>query len=203
MSVLPLLTSSSFTYYVIQNEDLVKNITFEIALSWAPIWAILLAFGICTTTFTCLAGGFVFGWKVIIIIIPTYILAQSMGYFMAKKIDNELIEVLKSKKKYPSLLENITVNEAKVVFFSRLSPVLPFALINFVLGILKIDFKVFTIAGLLGMLPRTIFCIWIGSQVQSFLHTQNQSMSFWFATITIALSFIALIKILAQKSKSN
>ncbi len=203
LSILPFLTSSSFSFYIIENESFVKSIPFKNIALWSPIWAFLLTFGICTTTFTCLAGGYLYGWKVILLILPTYLFAQSLGFFFIQKLNSNLLEFLKSKNKYPSFLTNIVGNESKIVFFSRLSPVLPFALMNMILGLLKIDFKTFTYAGILGMLPRTIFCIWLGTQVQSYVETQNQSLSFWFVSVSIIVSFVFLIKILAKKSNPN
>lgn len=198
-SICPFLTSSSFTYYLVHNEAFVRNIAFEKICLFAPIWSILLAIGICTTTFTCLAGGYIFGWKILIIIIPTYIFSQTLGYYLSRKIDFGLIEILKSKNKFPKFLENIKGNESKVVFFSRISPVLPFALMNLVLGILKIDFKIFTWAGLLGMFPRTLFSIWIGTQLHSFMETQQHPLSFWVIGVLIIVSFYFLMKIFTQK----
>lgn len=196
---MPFITSSALSYYLINNEILVKQIPFIYVCLFSPIWSIFLTFGICTTTFTCLAGGYLFGWKILIIILPTYLISQTLGFWIANKIDKNLILILKEKKKYPHFLDNVTENESKVVFFSRISPVLPFALMNMVLGILKVNFKKFTFAGLAGMLPRTLFSIWLGCQVQNFLQTKENSLSFWFASISIIVSFYFLIKALKPK----
>ena len=49
---------------------------------------------------------------------------------------------------------------------SRLSPVLPFALMNFVLSLMQVRKRDYLYGSLLGMLPRTTFFYWLGTQAK-------------------------------------
>jgi uncharacterized membrane protein YdjX (TVP38/TMEM64 family) len=58
----------------------------------------------------------------------------------------------------------------------RLSPFLPFALMNVVLPYLGIRFRNFMIPGLIGMLPRTLFFLWAGTQFDNWTGTLSAEL---------------------------
>jgi len=53
------------------------------------------------------------------------------------------------------------------VFLLRLSPVLPFSLLNYALGLTEVRLSSFVSASFLGMLPGTILYVYLGSLVRS------------------------------------
>ncbi len=63
----------------------------------------------------------------------------------------------------------IAVDEAvaregwKIVLLARLSPVLPFNLLNYGFGLTKVSFKAYLLASWAGMIPGTILYVYIGS----------------------------------------
>lgn len=73
---------------------------------------------------------------------------------------------LSDNKKVSGILENIRREELKVIFFTKLSPVLPFALTNFVFALSGAKLRNILLGGFLGMIPRTALAVWTGSQAK-------------------------------------
>ena len=67
------------------------------------------------------------------------------------------------------LMQELREQSWSLIFLTRISPVLPFALMNFVLSLLQIDKKKFFLASIVGMLPRTLFFFWIGTQASDII----------------------------------
>ncbi len=53
----------------------------------------------------------------------------------------------------------------KIVLLLRLSPVFPFTLLNYGLGLTRVSFRDYVLANLLGMLPGTLMYVYLGSAV--------------------------------------
>jgi len=55
----------------------------------------------------------------------------------------------------------------KIVGLTRLSPVFPFALLNYAYGLTKVRLRDYVLASLIGMLPGTVMYVYIGSLAKS------------------------------------
>ncbi len=55
----------------------------------------------------------------------------------------------------------------RIVLLLRLSPVFPFNLLNFALGVTKVGFRDYAIASWIGMLPGTVLYVYLGSLARS------------------------------------
>ena len=164
---MPLLVSSSISYWVITHEREIQNFTFQ---NWtiAFIFACFtMAFALTPTTFIALLSGYFLGWQAFIPVGITYWIASFLGYKAAQMIDGgRFIRILSEKPKVKQILENLQKDEFKIILLARLSPVLPFAVTNVLFSFLGTKLRNFLTAGFLGMLPRTILSIWIGTQAQ-------------------------------------
>jgi len=151
-----------------------------------------LAFAITHTTFIALVSGYFLGFYSLSYISFSYLIASLIGYYAAKLLDRgRFFNTIASFKGVDKIANNLKKNEAKVIFFARLSPVLPFAMTNALLSFLKADLSKFLFAGFLGMLPRTLFFIWIGSKAayirQAIEHPQENNIEkIIFAALLIA-----------------
>ena len=75
------------------------------------------------------------------------------------------------------ILENIKEQELKIIFFAKLSPVLPFALTNFVFALSGAKLRNILLGGFLGMIPRTVLAVWTGQQaneIRKLLENPNE-----------------------------
>ncbi|GAB3504000.1 hypothetical protein GCM10027442_05540 [Emticicia fontis] len=73
---------------------------------------------------------------------------------------------LSENRRVNEILTNIKEQELKIIFFAKLSPVLPFALTNFVFALSGAKLKNILLGGFLGMIPRTVLAIWTGYQAK-------------------------------------
>jgi uncharacterized membrane protein YdjX (TVP38/TMEM64 family) len=55
----------------------------------------------------------------------------------------------------------------KIVLLTRLSPVLPFNLLNYAFGLTAVSFRTYVLASWIGMLPGTIMYVYLGSAAKS------------------------------------
>lgn len=166
-----------------------------------------MAFGILPTTVVAYASGFIWGWQAVPFMIFSYGLGQWVGYKVAKwsgadKLLKNIMELDIYRSKV--LILNAIKNQWLLVFFCRLSPVLPFGIMNYVLSVMQIAMKPFLIAGLLGMMPRTLFFIWLGKASEELLAkpaTDWVEKAIWIGIS--AVSIFIILKILTKQFEKS
>lgn len=167
LGLMPLLVSSSISYWVITHEQEIQAFTFQ---NWTIAFIIAcftMAFALTPTTFIALLSGYFLGWKAFLPIAISYWIASFLGFKTAQMIDGgRFLKILSEKPKVKKVLENLQKDEFKIILLARLSPVLPFAVTNVLFSFSGTKLRNFLTAGFLGMLPRTILSIWIGTQAQ-------------------------------------
>jgi uncharacterized membrane protein YdjX (TVP38/TMEM64 family) len=164
---MPLLASSSISYWVITHESDIQNFTFQ---NWTLTFLLAcftMAFALTPTTFVALLSGYFLGWQAFLPLAVSYWIASYIGYKIAQKIDGgRFLKILSEKPKVQQVLKNLQKDEFKIILLARLSPVLPFAVTNVLFSFSGTKLRNFLTAGFLGMLPRTILSIWVGTQAQ-------------------------------------
>jgi uncharacterized membrane protein YdjX (TVP38/TMEM64 family) len=165
LGLMPLLVSSSISYWVITHEQDIQNFTVQ---SWIIAFIFVcftMAFALTPTTFIALLSGYFLSWQAFIPLAITYWVASFIGFKTAQFIDGgRFLTILSEKPKVKQVLENLQKDEFKIILLARLSPVLPFAVTNVLFSFSGTKLRNFLTAGFLGMLPRTILSIWIGTQ---------------------------------------
>jgi uncharacterized membrane protein YdjX (TVP38/TMEM64 family) len=61
----------------------------------------------------------------------------------------------------------VEIEAFKVVLLTRLSPVLPFNLLNYAFGLTAVPFRKYILASWIGMIPGTIMYVYLGSAANS------------------------------------
>lgn len=167
LGLMPLLVSSSISYWVVTHEQEIQNFTFQNWVLAFTIACFTMAFALTPTTFIALLSGYFLGWQAFLPIAITYWIASFLGFKTAQVIDGgRFLQILSEKPKVKQILENLQKDEFKIILLARLSPVLPFAVTNVLFSFSGTKLRNFLTAGFLGMLPRTILSIWIGTQAQ-------------------------------------
>jgi uncharacterized membrane protein YdjX (TVP38/TMEM64 family) len=69
--------------------------------------------------------------------------------------------------KFAAIDEAVGREGFKIVLLVRLSPVFPFNLLNYALGLTKVSFRNYALASLIGMLPGTLMYVYFGSAARS------------------------------------
>lgn len=177
VSLMPILGSTIF----LLNYQTVSSWELDSALGYAVytfLAACLMGFALLPTTLTALASGFFMGWIGLPFLIVAYSVASVIGYVVGLRSNTGLLEVLYSKNpKLKSELESRKEKEGSLVFFVRISPIIPFAISSFIFASMQISLRKVLIYGIPGMLPRTLLAFGTGVLASSFLLAQKSMSS--------------------------
>lgn len=118
-------------------------------------------------------------------------------YGLYKVLDFSWVEqnVLNSPK-VKDILERIQQSELKIIFFTKLSPLFPFAVTNLIFAVSGAKFKNILMGGFLGMIPRTLLAVYVGSQakeLQQLIENPNEgSLSKIIISLLILVSALGM-----------
>jgi uncharacterized membrane protein YdjX (TVP38/TMEM64 family) len=123
-------------------------------------------------------GGFLFGLPVGFLTITLGSLTgTTLVFFLGRKILRKRVESWMSRwKVFPALDRAVSREGFRLLVLIRLSPVLPFNLLNYGLGLTRIRLRDFFFGSWIGMAPITFLYVYIGSSAKDF--TQLSSRSF-------------------------
>ena len=110
-----------------------------------------------------LAAGAIFGLgKGVVIVFLAAMLGSAAAFLVARYLARPAIERrLAGNTRFAAIDRAVGAQGRKIVFLLRLSPVFPFNLLNYTLGLTKVRFLDFFIASA-GMLPGTVLYVYYG-----------------------------------------
>lgn len=205
MTILPLLFSSYITYYAIAHEA-----TFRQFTGWE--WALVTLLCCLTSTIAltpptllALVFGYFLGWSAIIPLFVLNMVAILLVNLLVRWVDqNRLLGYLERNPKVQTVLARIRKQELKFIFFTKLSPVLPFAVTNLVFALSGARLKNILLGGFLGMVPRTVLAVATGSQareIRALLEHPNQANWVQIAIVVLLIASVAgLISVFTRRA---
>ena len=168
---MPLSFSSGLSLLIIDNISYVENLQLH---EWVLVFSIVsltMTFALTPTTVIALLCGYFLGFYAVLPVVVSYSLASLGGFYLSNSLGSNFQDVIRTS--YPKLDSFIHKMSDKspvsFVIFSRISPVLPFAVMNIVLPFIGIKIKPFFWGGMLGMLPRTLLAIIVGKLAKDIL----------------------------------
>ena len=185
----------------ISTHDLSK-ITFFHLFIFYTITTLGLSIGLTSSTILAAISGYLFGWSATTYVFISYSIAISIGYIIGYKLGSPLVDTVKQKNatinKY---LKELVNSPLKTVFFIRISPVLPFGTMNYLLSGLKVPFIQYLIGSILGMIPRVLLTIFLGIKAGSLVESYKIGYQPGWVKIVLAIFFIVSIMYLLLKIK--
>ncbi|TVQ47033.1 MAG: hypothetical protein EA362_07290 [Saprospirales bacterium] len=165
--LLPLVVSS-LVVLGLQSNPWIFGIDIRLLYIFATFGAVfLIGAAFSPSTLIAILCGYYLGWMGLIPIFVSYPLAALLGLYLGKLVNRVFktvpFEEVDSLKPY---LGNIEKNQTLMVASLRLSPVLPFAMINIFLAKFSLNLWKYTYASMLGMLPRTMLFFWGGKNAR-------------------------------------
>ncbi len=156
-----------------------------------------------------LGSGFLFGLK-------TGFLAAWIGasigacaaFLVGRTLAREWIaRKMRGNAKFEAVDEAVGLEGFKIVFLLRLSPVFPFNLLNYALGLTKIPFPKYGLASALGMIPGGLMYVYLGSAAGSLVQlgqggaeqTWAQRVLFWVG-LAATVAVVAYVTRVARQS---
>ncbi|MEM6344546.1 MAG: VTT domain-containing protein [Bacteroidota bacterium] len=178
----------------------------------APHWGLLvfsllsvltMAFALSPTTFVALLAGFLFPGEYFFSLLITYPIAALLGRFLGLHWFRFFqAELMGSNQTYQDFLVQLAERPFWVLVLARLSPVLPFAMTNLLLGQVVMPWSTYLSATMIGMLPRTLLSFWVGTQVKDIVlyleSPQTLSLERWIVLALLLLSSLGLLLIIGR-----
>ena len=168
--LLPISVSSISLFFLSTYESKILEFSFWQWILFYVITAFTMALALTPTTYIAIISGYFAGWMSLCGLVPSYVIASLIGFYLAGKLDKgNLLNYFSEQTKIKAVIDNLKTEEFGVIFFCRISPALPFAMMNVFLSFMNVKIKNFISASILGMLPRTILSVWMGTQASDII----------------------------------
>ncbi len=196
VSFMPSIGSLVFVPLAVKFNSFLSELDFGdfiTVLTGLLISILLMGLALMPTTLIAGISGFIFGWQAFPWLVLGYTLATLLGYGWGKKLGGGSLEIILDKyPKAKTMLERKSGRMGELIFFVRLSPVIPFALSNLMFALLKSGWKKLVIFGTIGMLPRTTLVFISGTlaiDLYTAIRQEGVSGKVWIFVFLLLLSF--------------
>ena len=172
--------------------------------SLGPIGPVVmvLAYVLCTVLFIpgsaiTIGSGTLFGLSTgLIVVVIGANLGALTSFLLARSFLRERVTSWASASpKFRSLDQAIGKQGFKMVLLTRLSPVFPFVLLNYLLGLTAVRTPSYVLANLLGMLPATFLFVYIGAAARDALAGQADASADFYQTIVKYVGLLATVAV--------
>lgn len=167
----------------------------QIAIIYSVAYIIITALSLPGAAIMTLAAGAFFGvwWGTLIVSFASTI-GATCAFLIARWLVGDAI-----RRKYADSLRKVDEGFAKegafYVFAIRLTPALPFFLVNWLLACTPVKTRIYYIMSQIGMLPGTIVYVYAGTQLAE-LESLSDILS---PTLLLAFTALALLPLAAKK----
>jgi uncharacterized membrane protein YdjX (TVP38/TMEM64 family) len=116
-----------------------------------------------------LGAGFVFGVVVgTITVSASSVAGASAAFLLGRTLLRDWIQArIARNPRFHALDAAVQRQGFLIVLLCRLSPIFPFNLLNYALGLTRVSFRDYLLASWLGMLPGTVLYVYLGSTLKS------------------------------------
>jgi len=193
-AVFPTLSSSTVIYFV-QDKIFSGTLSITDAIAFFSFSILTMSFALTPTTFIAIISGYFFGWAGLLPLMIAYAVACILGLKTGKLMNHYFVgDHLFQNKKLHRFFEQLHEEEFLLVFFGRLSPVLPFAMMNVAFASIDMNLKRYLIASIAGALPRTFLFFYVGMSVNEIWEfVLNPTLQGSFSMIPIGLIIVSTI----------
>lgn len=152
-----------------------------------------------------LAAGFAYGpIGGLLVASPASVLAATAAFFMGRTVLREWVRRQIRKSAYARALDRtVSTHTFKLILLLRLSPVIPFNILNYALGLSDVAVGRYVIASFVGMLPGTWLYVYLGSLATTgagFATTESRGGSLRLVLTVSGFVATLLVVVLATRS---
>lgn len=166
---------------------------------------------LCPGTLLTAGSGFLYGpvWGTVLVS-PASVAGATIAFVLSRSFARDWIaEKVQKYPRFAAIDRAVGRHSFKAVLLLRLQPInLPFALLNYALGLTSVKLRDYILASWLGMLPATILYVYAGSVVHDFAMvfrggfsevTSWQRLLFWGGLVATA-GLVGLLTKLARRA---
>jgi uncharacterized membrane protein YdjX (TVP38/TMEM64 family) len=172
---------------------------------WGAAW-FGVVYVVCTVLFVpgsilTLGAGAIYGpvWGTILISLASTT-GAACAFLLGRYVARDQVQTwIQSKPRFAALDGAIARKGGWIVFLLRLSPVFPFNLLNYALGLTGVRFWPYLLASWIGMLPGTIAYVLVGYAGQQAL-AGEQKLWYWIIAAIATLLATVLITRVATRA---
>lgn len=138
------------------------------ALAFAALFVMVTVLLLPASVLT-LAAGFVWGPLVgLSVVLPSAIAASTAAFLLSRGVARQWVEarVIESPR-FRAIDEAVGDGGLRLVLLLRLSPLIPFNLLNPTLGLTRVSVRDFVVGSSIGMVPGALLYLYLGSLVTS------------------------------------
>jgi uncharacterized membrane protein YdjX (TVP38/TMEM64 family) len=182
--------------WLIRFQDYIDNFGPLGPIVYALTYVVLTIFLIPGSALT-LGAGAIFGlWRGAITVIIGANLGALCSFMLTRTFLRDKVgQWAKSNPKFAILDYAIGHEGFKMVLLSRLSPVFPFTLLNYLLGLTRVRVKSYILANLIGMLPGTFLYVYLGA-------TAREALTGSPGLVVKAIGLLATIAVVALMTRT-
>jgi uncharacterized membrane protein YdjX (TVP38/TMEM64 family) len=194
-SLMPALAGSLLLLYMPTVADWIKGHREAGYLLYILVFIFSAGFGLLPTYSQSLLAGYAFG---LLGGVPAALMgfvgASMIGYLVARTVsqdraEREIARHPKSRVVAQALIGVSPWRTLAIVTLLRLPPNSPFALTNLALSACGVPRLIFLVGTAIGMAPRTVAAVWVGTQVQDW---KEQDRPLWLLISGIVLALLVL-----------
>ncbi len=128
-----------------------------------------------------LGGGAVFGvvWGSVYVSIGSTLGATCAFLVGRYLLRNSITRKVEGDKRFAAIDKAVAKEGWKIVGLTRLSPVLPFTLLNYAFGLTQVKLRDYILASWIGMMPGTVMGVYLGSLAQAATGERTRSTGEW------------------------
>ena len=92
------------------------------------------------------------------------VIGASLAFLIGRYVARDWVaKRIEGSERFRAIDEAVGKEGAKIVFLLRLSPIFPYNLLNYALGLTRTNFGGYVLASWIGMLPGTLLYVYLGS----------------------------------------
>jgi len=114
-----------------------------------------------------IGGGFAYGplWG-LVLVSPVSVLAATTAFLLGRTLARDWVaRRLGQDPRIAAIDAAVGESGLKIVLLLRLSPLFPFSILNYTLGLTRVRLRDFVLGSWIGMLPGTVLYVYIGSLI--------------------------------------
>jgi uncharacterized membrane protein YdjX (TVP38/TMEM64 family) len=134
-------------------------------------------------------------------------LGASLAFLVGRTLARRWVERrVAGDARFQAVDQAIALRGFRVVFLLRLSPVFPFTLLNYTLGLTRVSFRAYVLASWIGMLPGTLMYVYLGSTLASLGEVFSRErgagpeQAFFFAGLAVTVLVTVYITRVARRA---
>lgn len=194
-AAMPLLVSGSGLWFLAEIIAVFESVGRWAALIFTVATAGALALALLPSIVMSALAGALFGIYGIIPAVASYLVACGVSFEVARRYLQPSIQAaVQRSARARALQEKFHEADFKIVVLGRLSPAIPFAVMNLLLGVSNLSRSTYLWGSFLGMFPRTVVAVAAGAGAQAaFVALSEGAMPPMDGPLRLALPLLAVV----------